>query len=132
MPLHVTALYAGLLGIVGIVLWGLVGRERGRAKISLNDGNIKPLIEANRRHMNWVENVPFILLLIAIAELNGASKTWIHAMGGVLVISRIIHPFGINADNDKIMTWQRNGGTTGTMIVGLAAIVILLWQFIAH
>ena len=38
MPLYVTALYAGLLGIVGIVLWGMVGWERGKAKISLNDG----------------------------------------------------------------------------------------------
>ena len=132
MLLQVTALYAALLGIVGLILMGLVGWTRGKAKISLNDGNVKPLIEANRRHMNWVENVPFILLLMAIAELNGASKTWLHVMGGVLLISRIIHPFGIHADNDKIMTWQRNGGTTGTMFVGLAAIVTLLWQFIAR
>ena len=85
-----------------IVLWGLVGRERGKAKISLGDGNVKPLIEANRRHMNWVENVPFILLLIAIAELNGASKTWLHVMGGVLLISRIIHPFGMTPTTTRL------------------------------
>jgi len=130
MPLQVTALYAALLGIVGIVLMGMVGRERGRAKISLNDGNIKPLIEANRRHMNWVENVPFILLLMAIAELNGGSKTWLHVMGSVLLIARLIHPFGINTE--KMMMWQRAVGTGGTLIVGLAAIVTVLWQLIAR
>ena len=130
MPLQVTALYAALLGIVGIVLMGMVGRERGRAKISLNDGNIKPLIEANRRHMNWVENVPFILLLMAIAELNGGAKFWLHIMGSVLLISRLIHPFGISAD--KMMMWQRFTGTSGTMIVGLAAIVMVLWSSIGR
>ena len=29
------------------------------------------------------------------------------------------------------MTWQRNGGATGT-IIGLAAIVTVLWQFVAR
>ena len=130
MPLQVTALYAALLGIVGIVLMGMVGRERGRAKISLNDGNVKPLIEANRRHMNWVENVPFILLLIAIAELNGGPKTWLHVMGGVLLVARIIHPFGISTE--KMMMWQRAVGTGGTLIVSVAAIVTVIWQLIAR
>jgi uncharacterized membrane protein YecN with MAPEG domain len=130
MPLQVTALYAALLGIVGLVLWNLVGWQRGKAKISLNDGNIKPLIEANRRHMNWVENIPFILLLIAIAELNGGAKIWLHVMGAALLISRLIHPFGISAD--KMMTWQRMVGAGGTLIVGLAAIVTVLWQLIAR
>jgi uncharacterized membrane protein YecN with MAPEG domain len=130
MPLQVTALYAGLLGIIGIVLWGLVGRARVKAKISLNDGGIKPLVEANRRHMNWVENVPFILLLMAVAELNGGAKTWLHVMGGVLLISRLIHPFGICADN--MMVWQRLVGATGTAIVAVAAIVTVLWQLVAR
>ena len=130
MLLQVTALYAALLGIVGLVLMGLVGWTRGKTKISLNDGSVKPLIEANRRHMNWVENVPFILLLMAIAELNGSAKTWLHVMGSVLLISRLIHPFGINAD--KMMMWQRGVGTTGTLIVAVAAIVTVLWQFIGR
>jgi hypothetical protein len=130
MLLQVTALYTALLGIIGLVLWGLVGKARVDAKISLNDGGIKPLVEANRRHMNWVENVPFILLLIATVELNGGAKNWLHVMGGVLLISRLIHPFGVNADN--MMMWQRFVGATGTAIVALAAIVTLLWQLIAR
>ena len=130
MALHVTALYAGLLGLVGLVLAGLVGRARAKTNISLNDGGNKELIEANRRHMNWVEYVPFILLLLAIAELNGAAKTWVHVMGGVLLISRLIHPFGISAD--KMMMWQRGAGTSGTFVVGFAALVTVLWQFIAQ
>ena len=130
MALQVTALYAGLLCLVGLVLMGLVGRARSKTNISLNDGGNKELIEANRRHMNWVESVPFILLLLAIAELNGSAKTWLHVMGVVLLISRLIHPFGISVD--KMMTWQRAVGASGTFIVGLAAIATVLWQSIAR
>ncbi len=130
MALQVTALYAGLLGIIGLVLWGLVGRARSQTTVSLGDGGVKPLMEANRRHMNWVENVPFVLLLIAIAELNGGGKTWIHVMGVVLLIARLIHPFGISADNMKM--WQRGVGAGGTGLVGLAAIVTVLWQLIGR
>ena len=128
MPLQVTALYAGLLGLIGIVLCGLVGRTRGLADISLGDGGNKQLKVADRRHMNWVENVPFILLLLAIIEINGGSRTWLHAMGIVLLAARILHPFGLNVDN--IMIWQRIVGSAGTLLVALAAAITLLWQYL--
>jgi uncharacterized protein len=130
MALQVTALYAGLLGIVGLVLWGLVGQARTKTTVSLGDGGIKPLMEASRRHMNWVENVPFIVLLIAIAELNGGGKTWLHVMGLVLLIARVIHPFGINAD--IMNTWQRGVGAGGTGLVAAAAILTILWQWFSR
>lgn len=126
MQLHVTALYAGLLGLIGIVLWALVGRTRGRTNVSLGDGGNTAQIEANRRHMNWVENVPFILVLFAIIEINGGSRAWLHAMGIALVVSRIVHPFGISAAS--IMKWPRIAGAAGTFWVTIAATVTVLWQ----
>lgn len=130
MALHVTALYAALLGLIGMVLAGLVGRVRGRTNISLNDGGKRELIEANRRHMNWVENVPFILLLFAIIELNGGSSTWLHVMGVTLLVSRIVHPFGISTENMPMP--QRLAGAGGTVIVTACAILTLLWQVLAR
>lgn len=130
MQLQVTALYAGLLGVIGIVLWALVGRTRGRTKISLGDGGNTEQIEACRRHMNWVENVPFILVLFAIIEINGGSRTWLHAMGVVLVLSRLIHPFGISAAT--IMKWPRIVGAAGTFWVTIAATVTVLWQALSR
>ena len=127
MPLQVTALYAGLLCLIGLVLSGLVGQTRGRLGISLGDGGNRELIEANRRHMNWVELVPFILILLAIIELNGGSKTWLHTMGAVLVVARVFHPFGISTE--KMMMPQRMIGAVGTTLVAAAAIVTVLWQF---
>lgn len=126
MALHVTALYAALQGLIGLVLLNRVGQLRGRTNISLGDGGKRELIEADRRHMNWVENVPFILVLFAIIELNGGSRTWLHVMGVTLLAARLIHPFGIDAE--KMMLPQRIVGAGGTVIVTACAIGTLLWQ----
>ncbi len=130
MALQVTALYAALLGLIGMVLGGLVGRVRSRTNISLHDGGKPELIEANRRHMNWVENVPFILLLLAIIELNGGSRTWLHIMGVTLLVARILHPFGISTE--KMLMPQRLIGAAGTVIVTACAILTLLWQVLGR
>lgn len=130
MPLQVTALYAALLCLVGLALAGLVGRERVRVGASLGNGGDKRLIEADRRHMNWVEYVPFIIVLLAVIELNGGSRTWLHVLGGTLLVARIVHPFGI--DGTHMMRWQRFVGTVGTFLVALAAIVTVLWQYAAR
>lgn len=128
MPLQVTALYAGLLGLIGIVLWALVGPVRGRTDISLGDGGDKLLIEATRRHMNWVESVPFILVLFAIIEINGGSRAWLHTMGMVLVASRALHPFGIDAVTMRL--WPRIVGAGGTFFVTIAATITVLLQYL--
>ena len=128
MSLEVTALYAALLALVGLVLTGLVGRARSRTTISLGDGGDPRLIEAMRRHANWVETVPIALILIAIAEINGAPDAWIHGLGGVLLAARLIHPFGINATDMR--TIPRFVGMLGTMLAEVAAIGLVLWQVV--
>lgn len=129
MPLQVTALYAGLLGAIGIVLWALVGPARGAAKVSLGDGGDKALLEAGRRHMNWVESTPFILVLFAIIELNGGTRLWLHALGAALVVARLLHPFGIDAA--RMHLWPRIVGAGVTFLVAAAATATVLWQALA-
>ncbi len=129
MPLEVTALYGSLLALVGFVLGGLVGIQRPKLKLSLGDGGHQSMIEANRRHMNWLENVPVLIVLLAVIELNGASSTWLHVLGGTLLVGRLVHPFGISA------VWKfrvpRFIGALLTQLVALAAIGTLLWQHFA-
>jgi len=125
MTPHVTGLYAALLAIVGIVLTAMVGQMRGRTKISLGDNGRRELIVANRRHMNYVENVPLALVLIALVELNGAAKTWVHVLGATLLVARIVHPFGLDAD--RMMLWPRIIGAGATVIVHALAAGSLLW-----
>jgi len=127
MPLEITALYGSLLALVGAVLAALVGLQRPKLKVSLGDGGHQSLIEANRRHMNWLENVPLLVTLLAVMELNGASSTWLHVLGGTLLAGRLIHPFGINA------AWSfrvpRFVGSLATQLVTFASVGTLLWQY---
>ncbi len=129
MPLEVTALYGSLLALVGLVLGALVGIQRPKLKLSLGDGGHQSMVEANRRHMNWLENVPLLIVLLAVAELNGASSTWLHVLGGTLLVGRLVHPFGVSAV--WTFRWPRFIGALLTQFVALAAIGTLLWQHFA-
>ena len=126
MALEITALYGSLLALVGITLGMLVGIQRPKLKVSLGDGGHQSLIEANRRHMNWLENVPLLVVLLAIIEVNGASSTWLHVLGGTLLAGRLIHPFGISSE--WVFRPARFVGTVLTQLVALASIGTLLWQ----
>ena len=44
---------------------------------------------------------PVLLVLMAIIELDGASAGLVHGLGSVLVVSRIVHPFGLRHDDMK-------------------------------
>jgi uncharacterized protein len=41
--------------------------------------------------------VPIISLMVAMIEMTGAPAFRIHLLMGVLVLSRLLHPFGISA-----------------------------------
>lgn len=130
MPILTTSLYAALLAILCLVLAGRVGALRGRKQtISLGDGGDAELLVAMRRHMNFVEYVPLALLLMALVEVNGGSKTMIHGFGAVLLAARLIHPFGIDANDMKKL--PRLIGAFATIAVIVAEAGTLLWQYFA-
>ncbi len=126
MPVPVTSLYAALLAIVCIALAARVGMTRGKKSVPLGDNGDPDLIIPIRRHANFAEWVPLALLMMALVELNGGSKTLVHGLGAVLLAARIIHPFGLDAK--MLNTWQRIVGAAGTILVVAAAAVTLLWQ----
>ncbi len=128
MTVMITGLYAALLVLLSLVLAGLVGATRARKKtISLGDGGDAELLEAMRRHANLVEYVPFALILMALLEINGGSSTLLHSLGGVLLVSRLIHPFGIRAND--VNRLPRLIGTLGSFGVLIVAAGVLIWGY---
>lgn len=99
MTLHITALYAALLGIWAVALSNYVSINRGRYKILHGDGGNPAMAAIIRRHGNLAEYLPLALILLALAEASGLGATWMHVLGLILVISRLIHPFGISVTN---------------------------------
>lgn len=121
-----TALYAGILALISIVLAGHVGSRRGGSGISLGDGGDKNLLVAMRRQANFIEYVPLVVVMMAIIELNGAPKLWLNIVGVAIVVARVAHPIGLSADTMR--SPLRFIGATLTMLVTLACAVILIWQ----
>jgi uncharacterized protein len=129
MTYPVTAPFAAVLMLILFVLSQLVIRARSRTAIALGDGNDPRLLEASRRQMNFVENVPMALILMALAEAGGAGGLWLHIAGGVLVLARLVHPFGITVANPAHPL--RIAGTLATTAVQLGLSVILLMQYLS-
>jgi uncharacterized protein len=92
----ITALYAGLVGVLLIVLAALVSLQRRRHKVGLGDGGNRELQRAIRVHGNAVEwAVPAVLLLL-VAELNRAPSLLLHACGIAIVVGRLLHAVGLS------------------------------------
>ncbi len=100
MPLAVTPIYAGLLGLMLIALAVLTIRARMRAKVSIGDGGDAGLAHAIRAHGNFTEYAPLGLILLALAELQGAPALALHLLGLALVAGRVAHAWGLTRTND--------------------------------
>ena len=116
---QIVAYYAAVLAVMFVTLTIRVIQARYRAKASLGDGGDEGLTRAIRVHGNFAEFVPFALLLIALAEINGSPVWSIHVLGAVLVLARLSHAYGITTGM-KAMKF-RQIGMLGTFIVLLGA-----------
>ena len=124
----VTGLYAGLLGILLCVLTAQVGILRGKLGISLYDGGDKNLGLIIRRQANLTEQAPIALIVIALVEMGGAPVWAIHTLGGVLLLARLIHPFGL--DPDRHNTPIRAVSALATTLVIVVASGWVVYRFV--
>ena len=120
----ITALYAGLLALVMLVMALRIIRLRWKLRIGIGDGGDKAMSRAMRVFGNATEYVPVALLLLLVAELNHASPTLLHICGLVLVVARVLHALGLGRSAGTSL--GRMAGTTGTVgvIVTLAVVNI--------
>lgn len=130
MPLPViTALYAGILGFVGLLLASRVVQNRQRHRIALGDEGNEDLQRAMRVFGNFTEYVPMILLLVGFGEMLGA-HTWLtHALGAGLVIGRLSHAIGLSRHRGTSI-----GRFLGTILTWLALLIssaMLIWLALA-
>ena len=119
-----TAVYAGLLAMVFLVLSVRVIGARRAARVSIGDGGEKNLLRRMRVHGNFAEYAPFTLLLMFLAETQGAPVSVLHGIGIMLLIGRLLHAIGLGSDPENFRL--RVGGMALTFTaLGLGAIVNL-------
>ena len=121
MAFQTTALYALPLALLGLVLWFRVTQMRAGLKVSIGDAGNPALHERIRQHGNFIEWTAMVLLLMIIAEGNGAGALWLHIAGGLLLVGRLAHPFGLKADNPGHPL--RYVGNSASLLAMLAAMV---------
>lgn len=126
--LQSACVYIALLVLGVLPLLFNVVRYRIRHRVLLGDGGQEMLTRAIRCHGNYVENVPFALVLLLALGVAGAPALWIHATGLAMICGRIFHAIGILRANAP--TPERGLG----MLLSNASFVIgslgLLWHIL--
>lgn len=122
--LVITSLYAAALAIVFLVLMVGVIHMRATTGIGFTDGGNVTLQQRDRRYANFVETVPLALVLLTLVELSGAGDLLLNIIGGLLLVGRIVHPFGM--DRERPAHPMRIAGTLATQASVLVAAGALL------
>ncbi len=121
IALVVTAIFV----LLSIPMAISVGVRRAKTGILLLHGDDDALLRLIRAHGNFIEYVPLALLALAGAEVAGTSPWLVAACGGVLILARVVHYFGLRASADSKGRAIGAGLTTLSMFVLAVAI---LWQ----
>ena len=131
MQLTITAIYAGILAVFALVLSARAGSYRGKAGASILYGEPVDweLAVRVRAHQNFLEYVPFIVIMMGVIELNGGSATFLHSAGSLLIVARIAHVIGLK--HDDMGTKGRFIGAAGTALIMFVSAGYTIWTAIA-
>lgn len=123
--MRIVFLYAGLLTLLYLVLTFRTIALRGRLRVALGDGNDRALQRAIRAHANLGEYGPLALLLLYMVENAGTRPTTVHALGGALVLGRLLHALGVSRLREPLPL--RMAGmvlTTGCLAVSALILIV--------
>ena len=118
----VTSLYAGCLALLYLGISAWVIRVRVQQNVLSGDKGNPVMANAMRVHANFAEYVPLALILILLAEMQGAPALALHGLGATLLLSRVMHAAGKASQPHKPPL--RGGGallTFGVLLLAAAA-----------
>ena len=124
MILPVTSVTALILGAWLLLLTFRVVRFRRRDGVVMGDNGDRVLAKAIRGHANAAEQIPIALILMALAEMNGAAPWLLAALALVLVAGRLAHGayFGWHGLTWRLRFWGMLATATaqGGLLIALA------------
>lgn len=125
MILPTTLAMAAAAALINIWLAMRCGRVRGKESISIGTGGSELMERRMRAQLNFVENTPWVLALVALLELAGKGGQWLAIVAAVYMLGRIAHALGMDPDG---FAKGRMIGTLITMLsqLGLAVVAALV------
>lgn len=123
--LPVTLAAAAAAAILNIWLMVRIGAVRSNSKVFVGDGGDEAVVRRMRAQANFVENTPFVLILIAAIELAGKGGAWLPYVAGLFILARVAHAFGMDGGT---LGKGRMVGTIVSMLtlIGLAVVAALI------
>ncbi len=126
LSLHfpITLTYAALLGLLFVILTFNVMRWQVRAINDPRQVESGKSERISRVQGNFTESVPLGLILMALLELNGVMPAFLHGLGILLVIARVMHAVGMT--RKPLISLGRILGIQATLMMILIASVAAL------
>lgn len=127
MILPTTLCMAAAASILAAWLMIRVGKVRLGENVLIGDGGNDAVTRRMRAHANFVENTPFVLILVAAIEFAGKGDPWLPIVAALFIIGRVAHAFGMDGGA------LEKGRLIGTLItllshlgLGIVAVLIVL------
>ncbi len=122
--LHAAGLWSGLLILLMVFLSFRTIFTRRRFAVSFGDGGHAELTAASRIFGNAAEYIPPCLAILVLLALLGFQPIWVHAIGGGMLLGRILHAWGLG--KAKQPSFGRMSGmilTQAALVVGAGALI---------
>lgn len=125
MLLPTTLSLAASAALINIWLSLRCGQIRSKAGVSIGTGGNDLLERRMRAQLNFAENTPWVMLLIALIELAEKGGLWLAVVGGAYMLGRVAHALGMDGAG---FAKGRMVGTLITMLsqIGLAVVAVLI------
>lgn len=125
----ITPIYAALTALVFLALSIRVIAYRRKTHTGLGDGGDPALLTRMRAQANCAEYAPIGLLLLLMAELQGAPAAVIHGLGLMLLASRVMHGIGFS-DTRPVLALRIAGTVLTLLMLPLTALLLLVQALI--
>jgi uncharacterized membrane protein YecN with MAPEG domain len=122
-PVPVTLLTAAAAVALNTWLGGRISGLRRDLKVSVGDGGHELLLRRMRAQANFIENAPFLLILVGGLELSGGNRLALGLLALIFVLARISHGIGMDApDLRRWRMWGMIGTCIGTFSLAIWAL----------
>lgn len=125
MSVTITALYAALTAALFVALSLRVILARMQDGIAWGEPEGSRLQQRVRAHGNFAEYAPMALVLLFLAEVQGAPDWLLHLTGVSLILGRLIHAYGLS-ERPRTLPWRVAGMVLTFNALGLGALGALV------